>query len=282
MLLVGTGFLWQTILLGQTIVKFRSIHGISILALMVCSVIPVFVDSRAAAVQGEPPIDPPGPAAGMEPGLLPRGTGDTEEARVKVPRGHSLAALKIDSRLVGTVVADPPGRSLAIFENESTGEQRGYLVGDQLGEAHIKDILFGKVVIRTSSGDAVLSVKSKGTADAFIAPLDETPPLIGHLNRQEFDAVLPDYTHLISEIRMRPRFDGGRPKGFVIYNIAPQSLLGRMGLKDGDLIVGVNDTSFSTTQPVVEFYETLKAGGTASFKVERDGHIRELYIEFTD
>lgn len=263
--------------------SLRSLHIVSILALMVCSVIiPIFIESRTAAVLGETPIDRPRPAADMKPAVLPMGTGDEVEERVQVPQAHPLAAFKIDARLVGTVVADPPGRSLAIFENASTGEQRGYLVGDQVGEALIKEILFGKVVIRTSSGDAVLSMKSKGTADAFFEPSDETPPLIGHLNRQEFDAVLPDYTHLMRELRMRPQFEGGRPKGFVIYNIAPQSLLGRMGLKDGDLIVGVNDTSFATTQPVVEFYETLKAGGTASFKVERDGHIRELYIEFTD
>ncbi len=263
-------------------VESRSIHGLTILALSVCLGMQVFFGTRTAAARGEPPMEPERLEPDKGSARLPGRAGVAEEAPDRDPRGYPVAAHRLDFRLVGTVVADPPGRNLAIFEDESTGEQRGYLVGDQMGEAFIKEILFGKVVIRTSSGDAVLSLKSRGKADTYIAPTDETPPLVAHMNKQEFDAVLPDYTHLMREIRMRPRFEGGRPKGFVIYNIDPEGLLGRMGLKDGDLIVGVNDTSFATTQPVVEFYETLKAGGTASFKVERDGEIKELHVEFAE
>jgi general secretion pathway protein C len=264
-------------------VKSRSIHGLTILTLAVCLGMQVFFGTRTAAAQGEPPIEPELLETDKKgPALFPGVARVEEEAQAGGPRAHPVAAHRLDFMLVGTVVVDAPGKSLAVMENESTGGQRGYLVGDQVGEITIKKILHGKVVIQTPSGDAVLSVKSGGGPEPFIAPPDATPPRIARLDRQEFDAVLPDYTHLMREIRMRPRFSAGRPKGFVIYNIAPESLLDRMGLKNGDLIMGVNDTSFATTQPVVEFYETLKAGGPASFKVERDGDIKQLHIEFTD
>jgi general secretion pathway protein C len=209
-------------------------------------------------------------------------TDNEPAARTLDPTRNPVAAYLADVRLVGTVVADGPGRSLAVIESVSTGEQRCYLVGDRVREAVIKEVLFGKIVIQTPSGDAVLSVNSKGGPEASITPPDAVPPIVAHVDKEEFDAVLPDYTHLMREIRMRPRFSGGRPKGFVIYNIAPESILDRMGLKDGDLIMGVNGTSFATTQPVVEFYEALKAGEAASFQFERDGETQELHIEFTE
>ena len=265
-------------------VKSRSIHGLTTFALWICLGMQVFFGARTAEAQGAPLIESKRFETDEGPPLFPGDAGDEEEVQgqARDPRGYQSAAHHVDFRLVGTVVADVPGKSLAVIENESTGGQRGYIEGDQVGEILIKEILYGKVVIQTPSGDAVLSVKSGGGTHAFIKPPDATPPLIAQMDRQEFDAVLPDYTHLMREIRMRPRFTAGRPKGFVIYNIDPESLLDRMGLKNGDLIMGVNDTSFATTQPVVEFYEALKAGGTASFKIQRDGDIKELHIEFTN
>ena len=64
---------------------------------------------------------------------------------------------------------------------------------------------------------------------------------------------------------MRPRFEGGQPAGFVIYNIAPGSIFERIGLRDGDVITGVNGMPLASTQPAIDFYETLRKGGRISF-----------------
>lgn len=259
-------------------VKGRSRHGLSSFALVACLAMTVSVDAWKAAAQCESPGRPN--LHDTRPDS--RSSGDESAARTPDPTGYRVAADLPDVRLVGTVVADTPGRSLAVIESVSTGEQRCYLVGDRVDELVIKEVLFGEIVLQTPSGDVVFSVKSKGGPEASITPPDAIPPVIAHVDKEEFDAVLPDYTHLMREIRMRPRFNGGRPKGFVIYNIAPESILDRMGLKDGDLIMGVNGISFATTQPVVEFYEALKAGEATSFQFERDGEPQELHVEFTE
>jgi general secretion pathway protein C len=259
-------------------VKGRAMHGLSSFALVACLAMTVLVDAWKAEAQCESPGRPN--LHDTRPDS--RSAGDEPMARTTNTMGSPVAGHPLDFRLVGTVVADTPGRSLAVVESPSTGEQRGYLVGDQVGGITIKEILRGKVVIQTPSGNAVLSLKSKGGTEASITPPKTIPPVVAHLDKEEFDAVLPNYTHLMREICMRPRFNGGRPKGFVIYNISPESILNRMGLKDGDLIMGVNGTSFATTQPVVEFYEALKAGEAASFQFERDGEAQQLHIEFTD
>jgi len=262
--------------------KPRSKLGISTLALMVCLGVPALGDERTASARAEPPTEAAVPHSDVQPAPLTAVVGDEGDAQPAGRLGNLPAPLRLDSRLVGTVVADAPGRSLAVMENEATGEQRVYRVGDRMGEVRIKEIRFGKVVVQTSSGDAILAVKSKGLAYSPVETPEEATSLTAHVNRHEMESALPDYTAMIREIRMRPRFGGGRPEGFVIYNIAPKSLLGRAGLEDGDVILGVNGTPFSTTQPVVEFYEALKSGVPVSFKVERDERVRDLRIEFTE
>jgi type II secretory pathway component PulC len=175
-------------------------------------------------------------------------------------------------------VASDSGRSFAIIEVESTGIQRVCREGDRLGEILVKEILFGKVVIGTNAGDAVLSVGSRVAAGRLVRA-SQTAPQLARLDREEIDSALPDYAQLAREIRTRPRFEGGRPDGFVIYNIGPESILAQLGLHDGDTIVGVNERPFSTTQPAVEFYDALKEGGIGSVEIKRDDGIRELLFE---
>jgi general secretion pathway protein C len=177
-------------------------------------------------------------------------------------------------RLVGTAVSDNPEQSLAVMEDRSTGEQGTYSEGDRVGEFLIKKILFGKVVFDTGTGDAILSVGSGHLAGSR-PPAPETGPL----TKKEVDAALPDYTALMRQIRVRSQFQGGRPAGFVIYKIEPGSIFERMGLENSDVIVKVNGMEITSSQPVMEFYDALKAGGTISLEVRREETTRDLMFE---
>jgi len=175
-------------------------------------------------------------------------------------------------RLIGTAVIEEPGKSFAIIEVLSTRRQGAFHEGEQWEEILIKKILSGSVVIGTKSGDQTLSMSSGGASGG-------PPPSSGevaHLERKEVDSTLPDQSQLMREIRVRPRFEAGRPSGFVIYNIEPGSIFARMGLRDGDIIVGVNGRSFATTQQTVEFYDALKQGGNISLDVRRGESKQEL------
>jgi general secretion pathway protein C len=177
-------------------------------------------------------------------------------------------------RVVGTGVSNGPGQSLAVVENQSTGQQKTYHEGDQLGPGVIKRILYGKVVIATGTGELVLSMRSGG--DAVDRPHRQE---MGSLDRKEVESTLPDPEHLIQAIRFRPRFEKGKPVGFVIYGIEPDSIFQRMGLQDGDLILGVNGRSFATTQQTMEFYDALKKGGAVALQVRRDESTHEMLFE---
>jgi general secretion pathway protein C len=181
------------------------------------------------------------------------------------PIPQAQAQQGLGFKLVGTAVIENPGESFAIIEHQSTGNQGAYREGDRLGEVVIKKILSGSVVIATRAGDQTLYMGS-GVASAGST---RSSGEIAHLDRREVESTLPDYEQLMREIRVRRRFEGGQPIGFVIYKIEPGSIFERMGLRDGDLIVGVNGRPFATTQQNVEFYEALKSGGAVSLEIMR-------------
>jgi type II secretory pathway component PulC len=52
-----------------------------------------------------------------------------------------------------------------------------------------------------------------------------------------------------------------------------------MGLRDGDVIQGINGRTFTTTQPVLDFYDALKEGGTVSLEIQRDETKQKLLFE---
>jgi general secretion pathway protein C len=189
-----------------------------------------------------------------------------------IPGAQAEQALGL--KLVGTAVTDDPSQNFAIIEHQSTGNQGAYREGDRLGEVLIKKILSGSVVIGTKMGEQILAMGSGTSAGR--------PPSSGevaHLDRKEVDSTLADQMQFMREIGVRPRFEGGRPAGFVIYSIEPESIFARMGLEDGDVIVGVNGKSFATTQPTMEFYGALKKGGTVSLEIKREDSKMELHFE---
>jgi general secretion pathway protein C len=83
----------------------------------------------------------------------------------------------------------------------------------------------------------------------------------------------------MEQISVRPQFEAGRANGFVIYSIEPGSVFERMGLRDGDVIQGINGRTFTTTQPVLDFYDALKEGGTVSLEIQRDETKQKLLFE---
>jgi general secretion pathway protein C len=183
------------------------------------------------------------------------------------------AGQDLDWRLVGTATGDDPSKSFAIIEYRPTGGQGVYREGDRLDEVLIRKIMPGYVVIFTGKGDGALSMGFGRNGGGL-----PSPQAMARLERKEVDSTLPEYMQLMLEIRVRPHFEEGRPAGFLIYSIEPGSIFARMGLQNGDVIMGVNGTPIATTQEAFQFYKALKKSGTVSLQIEREERLQELHF----
>jgi general secretion pathway protein C len=197
-----------------------------------------------------------------------------------------VALKSLGLRLVGTVVANKPDESSAIIEDQSTRKQEVYQEGDRVKQALIKRILRHNVVINTGRRDEVLTMvpeESKGKTSApERASRTRRRPAAGssiRLDREELESQMANLNELMQQVRIRPFMEGKRPAGFLVSNIKPGSLFSKMGLRNGDVIQGVNGENITTPDQAVELYESLMEGGEIALEIKRGRRKQNLRYE---
>ena len=197
-----------------------------------------------------------------------------------------VALKSLGLRLVGTVVANKPDESSAIIEDQSTRKQEVYQEGDRVKQALIKRILRHNVVINTGRRDEVLTMvpeESKGKTSApERASRTRRRPAAGssiRLDREELESQMANLNELMQQVRIRPFMEGKRPAGFLVSNIKPGSLFSKMGLRNGDVIQGVNGENITTPDQAVELYESLMEGGDIALEIKRGRRKQNLRYE---
>jgi len=214
----------------------------------------------------------------------------------------ALAEKSIGLKLLGTVLADNSALRRAIVRNQKTREQEAYREGDQAGDVKIKKIMRSKVVITTDKGDQLLTIEDEdfersGGALSIQrrAPMSLTAPQPTaaeiesrisasalsprrarsiNLKREEVEASLADTERLMQELKVSPFMQGDQPAGFIISNIPRESVLTRMGLRNGYVITQLNDQAITGPDQATEFFRTLAQGGEVSIQVRRSRGVR--------
>lgn len=197
-----------------------------------------------------------------------------------------VAVKSLGLKLVGTVVASKREESSAIIEDLSTRKQEAYREGDRVKEALIKKILRHNVIINTGRRDEVLTMEpedstSKGAAPERTARARPAPTASSsiRLNRDDLEAQMADLNDLMQQVRIRPFMEGKQPAGFLVSNIKPGSLFSRMGLRNGDVIKGVNGATITTPDQAIELYESLMEGGEIALEIKRGRRQQNLRYE---
>jgi len=85
-----------------------------------------------------------------------------------------------------------------------------------------------------------------------------------------------DMGKLLSQARVLPHFDAGKPDGFMIGEIVPASIYERIGLRNGDVIRKVNGQPVTTPQQAAAMYQALKSAPTISLELVRGGQVQQL------
>ncbi len=194
-----------------------------------------------------------------------------------------VAVNSLGLKLVGTVVANKPEESSAIIEDRSTRKQEVY---QEVKQALIKRILRHNVVINTGRRDEVLTMIPDESAGKTPAPeraprTRRRPAARGsiRLDREELESQMANLNELMQQVRIRPFMEGKRPAGFLVSNIKPGSLFSKMGLRNGDVIQGVNGETITTPDQAVELYESLMEGGEIALEIKRGRRKQNLRYE---
>ena len=211
------------------------------------------------------------------------GLSEVQAEKVDI-EGMPVAVQSLGLKLVGTVVANKPEDSSAIIEDLTSRKQEVYREGDEIKNTRIKRILRHNVIINTGRGDEVLTMMEeestgKSAAPARPSPRRPTPPAETssiQLDREELESQMADLNELMQQVRIRPFMEGRNPAGFLVSNIKPGSLFSKMGLRNGDVIQGVNGATITTPDQAIELYESLMEGGSIDLDIKRGRRTQKL------
>jgi general secretion pathway protein C len=211
----------------------------------------------------------------------------------EAPTAVVVAPLDLPVNLVGTGTGDGAG-SYAILEDRVTREQQVYRLRDEVRDgAILAKVERNQVVLRLGTQEQVLTIYSDGTQDVappgpapVARPLPDAPPIAAGirqlqpnqwvLDKQEVTAALSNLPQLLTKARVIPNFADGKPDGFKIFSIAPDSLYAKIGLQNGDVLQQINGVEIKDPENFMRVFQQLKDETRIALDLVRNNR-RESY-----
>ena len=245
-------------------------------------------DSQTGSIPWDVPPPPP-PEAGDE---------EVVEEVVELDPNALPPACDGSIRLVASYVRQrDPSQSFAAITNAS-GVSLLYAAGTRIDDREVLEVRRNAVILRPTGGQPCsISMFSDGAVaiarpqvaapvvaaaeppaaeggveasdlDANIQQLSETSYAI---NRSLVDRLLSNQAELMRTARVIPHEVDGRVVGVKIYGIRRSSLLGRLGVQNGDMLRTINGFDLTEPDSVLEAYTRLRSADRLSLNIERRG-----------
>jgi len=136
-------------------------------------------------------------------------------------------------------------------------EDNLYRIGDTIQSFTIVEISREKVVLDEGHNPTDIRITLRGTS---------------------ISQGITDLESLMNQAQIKPQITNGVPKGFALFGIKPESIFWRMGLRNGDLITGVNGTKLTSTEEAFSLFDNLKSLSNFSLQLKRRG--KEMQIKY--
>ena len=121
---------------------------------------------------------------------------------------------------------------------------------------------------RRSTETDRLDAELLAAVDKGVKKIDDTKY---DIERQLVDKILADPTVAARSARIVPSIKDGKPNGFKMYAIRPNSLFAKIGLQNGDTITSINGMDMSSPDKALEVYTKVRSASSLSVSVIRRG-----------
>jgi general secretion pathway protein C len=208
-------------------------------------------------------------------------------------------------RLVGSVMSPGyPEWSFAAIAGTSDGKTMLYREGSNVDGSRVLAVYSSSVIVSSSGGACqLLMFEEEGAAalapakasappatkpaDARSAGLSEKELTEGiekvsdtkfNIQRSLVDKVLANQGSLMKTARVIPHEENGRVAGVKLYGIRRNSLLGSLGVRNGDMLRTINGFDMTSPDTALEAYSRLRSADKLTLAVRRQN--KEMTIEY--
>lgn len=190
----------------------------------------------------------------------------------------SLTPTELKLKLLGTVTGNEK-EAYAVIEDTDVRRQNLYKVGDTIQNATLKMILREKVVLNVNGKDEILGIekvreegKTGRSPERKIASTSRNITI----KRSQIDTALQDVNTLMKQVRIQPHFQNGKPDGLRLTGVRPNSIFYKMGLKSGDIIMGVDGKNIESVDDALKFYQSLQSASRVQLQLKRRGRPKTI------
>jgi len=191
---------------------------------------------------------------------------------------ESLTPTDLKLKLLGTVTGDEK-EAYAVIEDTAVRRQNLYKIGDAIQNATLKMILREKVVLNVNGKDEILGIeKVREGPKTGRSPERKSASSSRNITikRSQIDTALQDVNTLMKQVRIQPHFQNGKPDGLRLTGVRPNSIFYKMGLKSGDIIVGVDGKNIESVDDALKFYQSLQSASKVQLELKRRGRPKTI------
>lgn len=188
-----------------------------------------------------------------------------------------------DFTLLGTVQGSFR-ESFALIQKISSKEERVFRMGDSVFNAgplvtvkkEYVEVLAGKVKTKiftptaTAAAAAAPAAPAVGGSEAgTLAAQTSAGNFV--IDQRTLNASLDNIGQAMTDARLLPSMKDGKVEGFRITEIKPQGVFGTIGLKNGDVLLRMNDFPIDSPEKAIQSFASLKGQSRISLDLVRDG-----------
>ncbi|HEX3595827.1 MAG TPA: type II secretion system protein GspC [Polyangiaceae bacterium] len=123
----------------------------------------------------------------------------------------------------------------------------------------------------TASAEAKPPKDSSGVPDDIAKRIQKVSDTEFHIDRSVVDNILENQAQLMRTARIVPEQKDGKVVGIRLFGIRPETLLGKLGLQNGDRLEAINGFEMASPEKALEAYARLRTADSLAVKVTRRG-----------
>jgi general secretion pathway protein C len=181
-------------------------------------------------------------------------------------------------------------QAYAVIEDTATGQQALHRVGDEVGDARITAITWDRVTLRRPDGEQTLELVTEpataADAPAATGPVAAADPSVRQtgpdtfiVDRSALTGAVDNTSGLLTQLRAVPEVHDGRPIGFRLFQIKPESVFTQLGIKNGDVVQRVNGSTLADPASLLGFLQRLRDEPRVALDIVRAGRPRTLVYD---
>ncbi len=219
-----------------------------------------------------------------------------EERKFSSPAGGAAEGSRPSSPgnylLVGTITG-PGGHSWAVLQEKGTRKQQIFRVQGNIDGGKIIQVSRNRIEIERDGKKETLrlseeEVRPSPAAKALPSPGpapskgEEVKKLSANrflVNREDVNTAVGDINQFMTQARLRPHFEMGKPSGYSVSEVVPGSLMEKLGLRNDDVIKKVNGMAVTRPEEIMQAYAQLQRDSNIEVEVERGGRSEILRYE---